>query len=215
MEIYEIFNKDEAKKLTHSPLAVSSLLSSSPSENRVSSRYATSGRVSSIGARRCGASKKRNDKYFTRKLVSPFAQAENTKTRLERNGRSRNLFISALFRGGGGAAYRMSAVCKFFGTSVRACNNFMEIASPTPRTRPYRISRALRESPDGGGKKSLPLLRRDGRAFGDQVRRNVGSGRGGEGRSMTSACIHSITRTNSLLHPSSLTLALRGADNSR
>jgi len=101
------------------------------------------------------AEKKGNDKYFTRKLVSsPFAQAENTKTRLERNGGSRNLFISAPFRGG--AAYRMSAVCKFFGTSVRACNNFMEIAGTHPQNSP-RISRALRESPgQGGGQKSLP-----------------------------------------------------------
>jgi len=101
MEIYEIFNKDGAEILTHSSLVVSAAFLKPFRKSGIASlRHIASRIENGIVARRCGAWKKRNDKYFTRKLVSPFAQAENTKTRLEWNGRSRNLFISAPFRGG-------------------------------------------------------------------------------------------------------------------
>lgn len=97
---------------------------------------------SGISARRRDARK--NDKYSTRELVSPFARRrEDTKTRLERNGGSRNLFIRPLsfsnthththlpLRSSPLNAHADLECSRYanFLASARACNNFMEISS--------------------------------------------------------------------------------------
>lgn len=92
---------------------------------------------------RQGRKEEKEGREGRKDLVSPFARCrEYTKTRLERNGGSRNLFIWFLslfhlltlfllsfssFSRHRSCPLRMLAVCKFFGSVTRARNNFMEI----------------------------------------------------------------------------------------
>lgn len=74
---------------------------------------------------------------------------------------ARNLFISVPLLPLSRAAPpgTQPAVCKFFGMSARACNNFMEITSPAKYS--HRVSRASDatriEKRVAGGKKKLSL----------------------------------------------------------
>jgi len=113
-------------------------------ENRIVSETVINARVDAKQGR-----KKKRQISLVKELVSPFAE-KYTKTRLERNGNegspkffyfdsspplSLYLFCRARCR----PECRL-VVCKFFGMSARACNNFMEISSPAKHS--HRVSRA-------------------------------------------------------------------------
>lgn len=79
---------------------------------------------------------------------APCAGEEDTKTRLERNGNGgspKSFYFGPRFLSRAAppqSGTRGFAVCKFFGMSARACNNFMEISSPAKYSRSHRVSRA-------------------------------------------------------------------------